>query len=107
VLDVAFALVVIALTLLVASLELGPSALSQPARLRPRSEGRPRSPLSKPPVTLTSRTADVVGECAEAVFTAHRLAGDLSAAQYRHGMAVLAAQDAVRRPLVVPPARDI
>jgi hypothetical protein len=108
-LEVTFALFTIALVLLVASLEFGSSIPSQLARLRARGEDRSQAPPPKPPVT-SATTRMAVGadvECAEAVLTAHLLAGRLSAAQYRQGMAVLAAQDAVRRPLVVPPARGI
>lgn len=40
---------------------------------------------------------------AEAVLVAYRLDGSLAAADYRDGMAQLAARDAIRNPMVVPP----
>jgi hypothetical protein len=47
---------------------------------------------------------DADGGAAEALLVSARLVGDLAASEYRRGMELIAAQDAQRHPLRVPPA---
>ena len=62
----------------------------------------PRFPVM-PASPDTQVEADRNDEQAEARLAARLLAGDLPAPEYRCAMEVLAAQDAARRPMVVPP----
>jgi hypothetical protein len=79
------------------------------ARRRSRDATGPGSPGPVDPWASLAAIfqADSHGDRAEAVVTTWLLAGHLSAEEYRQEMAVLAAQDELRRPLVVPPERDM
>jgi hypothetical protein len=59
----------------------------------------PAPPVEPPP----EAPFDSDGELAEAALVSARLSGELPPAEYQWGMALLAAGDAVRHPLVVPP----
>lgn len=92
---------------LLAALEAAQRISHQLHRL-PRSDGgltRPSQP--DPCVAPVASAAAVDVECAEAALVALLLAGDLPAAQYQRDMAALAARDALRNPLVVPPERRV
>ena len=65
----------------------------------------PRFPMM-PASPDTQVEVDSNDERAEALLAARLVAGDLSAPEYRCAMEVLAAQDASRRPMVVPPERS-
>lgn len=78
--------------------------LWMPGWLRDRG-GQVAAPQFPPmPVSLDIQfEADGDDERAEARLAARLVAGDLPAPDYRCAMEVLAAQDAARRPIVVPP----
>jgi hypothetical protein len=85
------------------------SASAWVARCRSRDATGPQ-PASPRPADLCAISEAISrggshGEHVEAVLTAWLLAGHLSAEEYRRDMAILAARDALRHPLVTPPDR--
>jgi hypothetical protein len=104
VIDVAFVVFRVVLATLLVACNAIPSMVRWVAGLRGQDDAgrRPASPGS-PATVATIVQAGSYGECAEAVLAAWLLAGRLSEAQYREGMAILAEREALRRPLVVPP----
>jgi hypothetical protein len=111
VIEVASVVFFIVLALLLAAVDGAPSVVRWFARFRTREVTGPRPASAStsaepgdPWATVAAiNQADSHGERVEAVLTTRLFAGHLSAEQYRQGMAVLAEQDAIRRPLVVPP----
>ncbi|MGC9669749.1 hypothetical protein ACNTMW_24780 [Planosporangium sp. 12N6] len=104
-------LFLIVLALLLATTDVAPSVVRWIARQRRRDTTglRPRSPGQVDAQTILEVIfrADSHGERVEAVLTTWLLAGALSGEEYRQEMAVLAARDALRHPLVAPPHRDL
>ncbi|MGC9665435.1 hypothetical protein ACNTMW_02645 [Planosporangium sp. 12N6] len=95
-----FAVLLIVLTTVAAVV----SAAGAVARHRTRDAAGPRPAQLRAGLGTVART-DPHGERAESVLTTSLLTGRLSADEYRDEMAVLAARDARRHPLVAPPDR--
>jgi hypothetical protein len=69
-----------------------------------RSPSRHPQPLVAPPAARPEAVAaDIEGEREEMQLAERLVAGDLPPAQYQHVMAELAARDARRHPVVIPP----
>ncbi len=99
-----------ALLLILAVLALMVVFLVGPSRLvRWMRQDTPKTSAAtvSPPVPAIRGPAgpDPEEELMERILTGERLAGILSPEDYQRAMAVLAAQDAVRHPMVVPPER--
>jgi hypothetical protein len=105
VIEMAFAVFLIVL----ATVGIASSVVGWFARRRSRDAPGPGTPGPVDPWASLAAIfqADSHGDRAEAVLITWLLAGHLSAEEYREEMAVLAARDALRRPLVAPPHRDL
>jgi hypothetical protein len=97
--------VFLAVLALLAVMEIGLPVPRVLRRLWPWGHDRATGSAPQPPGFAASSGRDVDGERAEALLVADLLAGTLPADRYRQGMAVLAARDALRHPVVVPPDR--
>jgi hypothetical protein len=108
--DVAAVVFLVVVALLVA-LEFGGSLVRRSWRRRAAAVDRPQTASPQPsdtsPAGFAMVKVDDDGEREEALLAGALLAGDLPAAWYRQRMAVLAAQDALRRPMFAPPNGDI
>ena len=96
-------LVFVLVMTLLALIEFGPAIARWNGRRAVRA-GEPSTPT--PLVSTVDGGPDAGAERDEVFLTARLLSGDLPPSLYRQGMADLAAEDAERRPLVVPPERD-
>jgi len=95
-----FAVVLAALALA----EFGPGWIRR--HRRHRAPGPDQPPAGSPaPLVPDLIEANIDGEREEMRLAEHLVAGELPREQYRHHMTELAAQDAKRHPIVVPPER--
>ncbi|GII23080.1 hypothetical protein [Planosporangium mesophilum] len=101
-----FVVFLIVLALLLATVDVAPSVGRWFARSRARRAARRLSSEGADAAAVVA-TGTANSDRAEAVLVAALLMGRLSPAQYRSAMADLAARDALRRPLVVPPDREM